>query len=384
MLSLLALYGMIAHRRVFTCGTPTMTPADYYEQAIAQKKIQEDAQQARIIHQLTKIAASLEKRNSKKPWSVFKKKPVRGLYLWGKVGIGKTFLIDCFYQAVAVPKRQQHFHAFMQDIHRLLKTVQGHKNPLQLIAKQIAREVRVLCFDEFQVFDIGDAMILGELLRNLFAEGVTLMTSSNTTPDLLYKEGLQRERFLPAIELIKRYTEVIHLHSNQDYRRQQIAQAGVFYTPLNSAAQENLKNAFIYFSQNKTINREPIMLCNREVPIVCSAGSVIWLSFETLCGQPRSQNDYLALTQQFRTVLIEGLRRIQSHEIDRLLLFVYLIDILYDARCRVVCSSAVPVTEIYTGEKHQDLFSRTLSRLIEMQSEKYVYREIIGEEFTGL
>ena len=227
-------------------------------------------------------------------------------------------------------------------------------------------------------------MLLGELLNHLFNNGVTLITSSNIPPDLLYKDGLQRERFLPAIALLKRYTDVMHLHSNKDYRLQHLRNAGVYYTPLNQAAADNMENAFVHFSGIATPSLAPITVCHRPIDIVKEAGPVIWLTFEKICGRPRSQNDYLEIAKRYHTVLIQDLRHILPKEDDMILSFIYLVDILYDAHCRLVISSAVSMSEIYTEGKLKSTFERTLSRLIEMQSEEYVYPGSIGPTLTAL
>lgn len=363
-----------------------MTPKDYYQHALTQGQIRPDAQQAIIVDKLDTLFHALESRSPKKSWFIPQRKnnPVQGLYLWGSVGIGKTFLMDCFYHCLSIPKMRLHFHQFMLRMHGELQRMEGTKNPLQAIAKKLSQEVNVICFDEFFVSNIADAMILGELFSHLFQNNVTLVTSSNVPPDLLYKEGLQRERFLPAIALIKQFTTVIHLHSTMDYRRQHIHQAGVFYTPLNDATTHNMANAFTHFSLGADSQVEPIIICDRSIAIIKRANSVIWFNFENICGRPRSQTDYLALTQQYHTVMIQNLREIKSNENDLIVSFIYLVDILYDAHCRLIISSAVPMDRIYTAGKIEQPFSRTLSRLVEMQSETYVYPETIEKEITPL
>lgn len=364
-----------------------MTPFQYYQQSINEGRIQPDALQLTVIEKLDSIFQKLMARakgaKASLAW-LLGKKPVKGLYLWGSVGIGKTFLMDCFYHCLTIPKLRLHFHEFMLRIHQELKLIQGEKNPLKLIAKKIARESIVICFDEFFVSNIADAMILSELFLHLFENDVTLVTSSNIPPDLLYKEGLQRERFLPAIELIKKNTTIIHLHSKMDYRRQHIRQSGVFYTPLDENAKHHLQNAFTHFSQGANIEYEPLLIWERHIPIIKRAGSVVWCDFEIICGRPRSQNDYLEIAKQFHTVIIQNVRRIESHENDLILSFIYLVDILYDAHCRLIISSAASMQEIYIANKTQQPFERTLSRLIEMQSEAYIYPEMIGKEITNL
>lgn len=350
----------------------TITPASIYQQKLDNKEITPDDNQRPVIDKLDAIFHALIKKHRRKGF--FKrKKPVKGLYLWGSVGTGKTFMMDCFYNALPLKKMRLHFHQFMQRVHLDLAEIQGQKNPLIIIAKRIAQTAHVICFDEFLVSNIADAMILGELFKALFDEGVTLITSSNTPPDLLYKDGLQRERFLPAIALIQTHTDVIHLYTSIDYRKRHIQQTGVYYYPDDANAKKQMENCFTHFSQGATPSFESITLCNRTVPIVKRASSVIWFDFEVICGRPRAQPDYLALTQQYHTVLISGLRHIEAKEKDLILSFIYFVDILYDAHCRLIISADIEMGKIYTKGPSIDSFKRTYSRLIEMQSESYVY-----------
>lgn len=360
-----------------------ITPKTYYNDALTAGRIRADAQQLPVVDLLETIFQQVE--TPKHFLDRFRKKmPTKGLYLWGSVGIGKTFLMDCFYHCLTVPKMRLHFHQFMRRMHEELQQCEGKKNPLVLIAKKLAKETDVICFDEFFVSDIADAMILGELFSHLFENGVTLITSSNTKPDLLYKEGLQRERFLPAIELIKKNTNIVHLHSTMDYRQQHICQTGVFYTPLNQAAEKNMRNAFTHFSHGAEVNVDPIIVCDRPISVIKQAGSVVWFDFDTICGRPRSQMDYLAITKQFHTIMVEKVREILPNENDLIISFIYLVDILYDAHCRLILSSTIDMNKIYTNDKKEFPFQRTLSRLIEMQSEAYVYPETQKSALTDL
>lgn len=363
-----------------------MTPTEYYQQALSSGQIREDARQQMVIEKLDVIFNALTQRHLKKNWlDRFRAKtPVKGLYLWGSVGIGKTFLMDCFYHCLTIPKLRLHFHQFLLRIHDELQNIQGKKNPLELIAKKIAEETSVICFDEFFVSNIADAMILGELFLHLFENGVTLITSSNIPPDLLYKEGLQRERFLPAIHLIKENTDVVHLHSKMDYRKQHVRQSGVYYTPLDSHAMQNMEDAFVHFSNGAAPECDSISIYQRDIVIVKKAGPVIWFDFDIICGRPRSQNDYLALTEKYHTVMIQNLREIKANENDLILCFIYLVDILYDAHCRLILSASIPLDHIFDPEKTKQPIQRTLSRLIEMQSQEYVYPEMIQGELTHL
>ncbi len=364
-----------------------MTPKSLYLQKIEANEIKPDPNQAMVIDQFEQVFHNLAVKSKKKhhwlaKWG--KIKPVKGIYLWGSVGIGKTFMMDCFYDALPDKKMRIHFHQFMRKIHDDLTNIQGQKNPLQVIAKQIAKTTKVICFDEFLVSNIADAMILGELFAALFDEDITLITSSNTPPDLLYKDGLQRERFLPAIELIKANTDVIHLHTHTDYRKCHIQQAGVYYYPEDKNAQEQMKNCFVHFSYGAAPSLEPINICHRQIPIIKQAGSVIWFDFEAICGRPRSQRDYLELVKTYHTILISNIRKIHPREKDLIISLIYLIDILYDAHCRLIISADVPIDAIYTEGNALNAYQRTYSRLIEMQSENYVYPGSSGSDLTLL
>lgn len=362
-----------------------MTPKTYYQKMLDDGSIQYDPQQLPVIDLLESIYQSLKAEKTFSFIDCFRKpKGIRGLYLWGNVGAGKTFMMDCFYQCVSVPKLRLHFHQFMQRVHAELKILQGTKNPLTTLAKKIAKETRVICFDEFFVSDIADAMLLGELFSHLFTNRVTLVASSNVAPDLLYKDGLQRERFLPAITLLKEHTTVFHLHSKVDYRQRHLHRSGVFYTPLNAEANRNMENAFLHFAQGAAISYDPISICDRMIPVIKRAGSVVWFDFEVICGRPRSQMDYLALTQQFHTILVQNVRAVLPNENNLALSFIYLVDILYDSHCRLVISSAVDMDKIYTDPKNTLPFARTCSRLAEMQAQEYVYPEIKTGTLTNL
>jgi len=364
------------------------TPLSIYEEKLAAGEIRPDINQRPIIEKLDTLFQTLVIQYSqKKSWLRKLKRhiPVKGLYLWGNVGIGKTFMMDCFYDALPIKKMRLHFHQFMRQIHEDLTEIQGQINPLDAIAKKIAQTARVICFDEFLVSNIADAMILGELFRALFTQGITLITSSNTPPDLLYKEGLQRERFLPAIALIKAHTEVILLHTQTDYRKQHIQQAGVYYCPEDLASEKHMQNCFTHFSRGSAASDAPITLYNRDIPIIKRAANVIWFDFEVICGRPRSQNDYLEIAKQYHTILINGLRQIKPREKDLILSFIYLVDILYNAHCRLVISASTSLENIYTEQATMGItFARTLSRLIEMQSENYVYPGSLGNDLTVL
>src|SRR3990167_7439808 len=300
---------------------PLMTPFEIYQQKLASGDIHPDESQLPIMQLLDDIYQKLVVRNKKRHSTLGKirlvfnlKAPVKGLYLWGSVGIGKTFMIDTFYDALPIKKMRLHFHKFMQQLQTQLRRYQGMTNPLQLIANKMSQKYLVICFDEFYVNNIADAMLLGEFFQALFAGGSTLITTSNVSPDNLYKEGLQRERFLPAIEAIKANTHVIHLLSTTDYRFQHLEKAGVFYTPLNAESLHNMEQSFKHFSHHETVTTQPLDLMDRKVKVVKRTDSTVWFGFKELCESNRSQEDYLAIAHQFHTVLISDIYSLAPSE----------------------------------------------------------------------
>lgn len=352
-----------------------MTPIDYYYQKCQEGVISEDPEQLAALQVLQRIYDDLliEYRHRTNILSYFRKPHlVKGLYVWGGVGIGKTFLMDCFFHSLPVAnKMRMHFYSFMQRIHNDLTKHQGEKDPLQAIAKQLAKEVMVLCFDEFHVSDITDAMLLGRLFQALFAQGVCLVTTSNTAPDKLYKNGLQREQFLPAIALIKLNTEVVHITTAIDYRLRHLKEAGVFYTPLDETARQNMEKSFHELTQGEQAETTPISIHHRLISVRKRAGKTIWFDFSEICSVPRSQRDYLAIAEQFDTVFISDIPVISPKDRDKICLFISLVDVFYDARTRLVISAAEPIDTLYNQGYMILEYTRTHSRLLEMQSTDY-------------
>lgn len=357
-----------------------MTPLEYYQEQCNQGIIVEDPQQLGAMQQLQIIYVNLlaEHRERQGILSLFHKpKMVKGLYLWGGVGIGKTFMMDCFYKCLPFPeKMRMHFHQFMKLVHEELKKYQGEKDPLQLIAKDLSKKAILLCFDELFVSDITDAMLLGQLFRALFLRGVCLVTTSNTPPDDLYKNGLQREQFLPAIEILKMNTTVLHIPTDIDYRLRHLKEAGVFYSPLNNAARENMEKSFDSLKGNDRVSTDPVLMLGRSIKIRKQAGKIIWFEFADICKVPRSQNDYLAIAEKFNTVFISDIPAIPANEKDTICLFISMVDVFYDARVRLVISSAEPIGEIYSRGYMVLEYTRTHSRLLEMQSTDYFLADL--------
>lgn len=351
------------------------TPENHYREQCEKGTITDDPVQRMALVHLQRIFEELVKKQTKQSnFLSYFRKPVlvTGLYMWGGVGIGKTFLMDCFYEALPTQRKlRMHFHPFMRLVHAELTRYQGRKNPLDTIANEIAKKTDVLCFDEFFVSDITDAMLLAKLLKALFERGVCLVTTSNTPPDELYKNGLQRSQFLPAIALIKEHTDVIHLPTTIDYRLRHLKEAGVFYTPLDQTAQDNMERSFATLTAGKTITTDPVEINSRKIQIVKEAGDVIWFDFDTICSVPRSQADYLTIAEKYRTVFISNITPIPAGAKDLICLFINLIDVLYDARTRLVFSSSEPISQLYSRGYMIMEYARTHSRLLEMQSEDY-------------
>jgi cell division protein ZapE len=361
-----------------------MTPLDYYQEQCEKGLIFKDPQQLSALENLQRVYFDLiaehDKREGFLAW-MRKPKLVNGVYLWGGVGIGKTLLMDCFFKCLPFQnKMRMHFHQFLQLIHNDLKKYQGTTDPLQAVAREIASQAMVLCFDEFYVSDITDAMLLGRLLKALFENGVCLITTSNAHPDDLYKNGLQRSQFLPAIAMIKQDTTVINIPTTIDYRLRHLKEAGVFYTPLDESAKENMEKTFLVLSDGKPASTDPIEIYGRKIQIKKQAGDIIWFKFSEICSVPRSQKDYLNIAEKYKTVFISDIPVIEPNAKDKICLFISMVDVFYDAGVRLVISSAEPVSEIYSKGYMISEFTRTNSRLLEMQSLDY----FAGEELKRL
>lgn len=302
--------------------------------------------------------------------------PLRGLYLWGSVGRGKTWLMDLFCASLPQPlARRRHFHRFMYEVHRQLARTQRRRAPLETIAAAIAREVRVLCFDELQVADIADAMILGGLFAGLFRRGVTLVATSNVPPADLYRDGLQRQRFLPAIALLEAHLDVLRLAGDTDHRLRQLTQAGI-YLPANAPnTLARLAALFERLADRDFSRGGGIEIDGRAVAVIRASAAVVWFDFTALCGGPRSQNDYIEIAREYHSVIVSGVPVFDAQHEDEARRFIALVDELYDRNATLVVSAAAPPAALYRGVRLAALFARTASRLTEMQSEQYLSRE---------
>jgi cell division protein ZapE len=299
--------------------------------------------------------------------------PVRGLYLWGDTGRGKTWLVDLFYKCLPFPeKKRRHFHRFMADVHVDLRTHREHADPLALVADGLAQQSRVICFDEFFVSDIADAMILGTLFERLFARGVTLVATSNVPPRALYRDGLQRARFLPAIAQLEQHTDVVHVGGEVDYRLRLLERAEIYHAPLDAAAETGLAALFAAAAPEDTHNRGPLRVLGRDIPVRCRADGVAWFDFAAICDGPRSQADYIEIARSFHTVLVAAVPQFTPENENAARRFIALVDEFYDRSVKLVLSAAVPLESLYAGQRLAFEFKRTASRLEEMRSQAYL------------
>jgi len=346
-----------------------------YRAALAGGELKPDAAQERAARKLTALAQLLEK---KRGFSLFGRKAEapKGLYIWGDVGRGKTLLMDFFFEEAQVEKkRRAHFNSFMVDVHARIHAERqraGSSDPIPVVAKALAEDARLLCFDEFQVTDVADAMILGRLFDRLFADGVTIVATSNTSPDRLYEGGLNRQLFLPFIEEIKQRLEVVELNGPTDYRLQRLSGVKVYMTPLDADADAAMDEAWRRLTD--TIKGKPTSLTvlGRQFPVPQAARGVARFSFEELCDRPLAAADYLAIAQAFHTILIDHIPAMTDNMHNVARRFTLLIDTLYDEGVKLICSAAVAPGQLYSEGIASEAFNRTVSRLAEMQSEDYL------------
>jgi cell division protein ZapE len=299
----------------------------------------------------------------------------RGVYLYGGVGRGKSFLMDCFFGAVPLKRKTRlHFHEFMREVHRELTALQGTVNPLDALGKRMAEKYRLICFDEFHIADITDAMILHRLLKALFDNGVGFVTTSNFRPDELYPNGLHRSRILPAIDLLNGKLEVVNVDNGVDYRRRTLEQLTLYHTPLGAAAEQAMDKGFDRLAESQ--DEDPVLQIEaRQIRARRRAGGLVWFDFKTLCGGPRSQNDYLELASQFHTVFLSDVPQMQVRMASEARRFTWLIDVLYDRRVKLIMSAEVAPEMLYTEGPLAHEFPRTASRLNEMQSAEFLALE---------
>nr|WP_020210194.1 cell division protein ZapE [Gilvimarinus chinensis] len=359
-----------------------LSPRQRYERDLELPGFHSDASQEQAVAELQALYEALAE-TPKQPslWKRLRgrgqREPVRGLYFWGGVGRGKTYLMDNFYESLPFEaKMRAHFHRFMRRVHGELKQLAGQKNPLEQVAANIAGEARVICFDEFFVSDITDAMILAGLLEGLFRRGVTLVATSNIEPSGLYKDGLQRERFLPAIALLQKYTKVVNVDGGVDYRLRALEQAELYYSPLGEVAEQSLASAFESLAPAGAKHRVNVELEveGRIIKARCVADDVAWFEFDALCDGPRSQNDYIELAREFHSVLIANVPLLGGDKDDQARRFINMVDEFYDRHVKLVVSAQMPLESLYGGGRLGFEFERTASRLLEMRSREYLGR----------
>ena len=350
-----------------------------YDAALAERGYTTDPAQQRAIAALERCAVDWtnykQKRSNALKKMFVKPEIPRGVYMYGGVGRGKSFLMDCFYNAVPIRRKTRlHFHEFMREVHRELRELQGTVNPLEALGERIAKRYKLICFDEFHVADVTDAMILHRLLDALFKAGVGFVTTSNFHPDGLYPNGLHRDRILPAIELLKDKLEVINVDNGTDYRQRTLTHIELYHTPLGEAAEAAMEQTFSELAETR--DEDPVLHIEaRQIRALRRAGGVVWFDFRTLCGGPRSQNDYLEIASQFHTVLLSDVPAMPVKLASEARRFTWLIDVLYDRRVKLIVSAEVAPELLYTEGPLSHEFPRTVSRLNEMRSSEFLSLE---------
>lgn len=354
-----------------------MALRELYEARLDAEGLSADHYQLGVIDALQRVCDEVTRPGPQgwRRWLAPPVAPVRGVYLWGGVGRGKTWLMDLFHDNLSgSSKARFHFHRFMQLVHHELTAIKGKANPLQLVAAKMARQWRVLCLDEFHVVDIGDAVILAGLLRSLFEQGIVLVTTSNAAPDDLYRDGIQRASFLPAIDLLNRHTEVRELGGERDYRKMILEQAQVYHTPLGADTDVALEAEFERLSNTAVQGPGELVINGRAMPYRRCAEDLVWFDFDALCGPPRSKNDYIELARTHQTVFISDIPIMGASRDDRTRRFIFLVDEFYDRRVKLVVSAEAPLQRLYIGERLAFEFQRTVSRLTEMQTPAFLGR----------
>lgn len=363
-------------------SSPTLSVATLYQNECARLGYEPDVAQLHIVTKLddlrnrllapTPKAGLLSRLRSRTP----KPTAQTGLYIWGGVGRGKTFIMDLFFQSLPFKDKQRsHFHRFMKSVHDELKKHPDASDPLELVADKVAKRTRVICFDELLVADIADAMLLGTLFRALFERGVTLVATSNVAPDGLYKDGLQRARFLPAIELLKQHTEVVRMEVGADYRLRMLERAVTWFDSQSPDCVRDMEALFTEISGEASRGPATLTINHRRLHAQRQADDVIWFTFKELCDGPRGSADYIELARCYHTVFVSDVPLLASEQDNQARRFITLVDEFYDRAVKLVIAAAAPIDSLYRGSKLAFEFERTQSRLIEMQSQEYLARE---------
>ncbi|HEX5127635.1 MAG TPA: cell division protein ZapE [Rhodocyclaceae bacterium] len=357
-------------------NVPELGVVDAYNALLQARGYKADSAQLRAVERLQDLYTELLafKAVRRNAWRklIFNPDLPRSVYLWGGVGRGKSLIMDCFFDALPYRrKRRVHFHAFMQSVHEQLRAFKDEDDPLTKVADKIAEQTRLMCFDEFHVSDIADAMILGRLLEALIVRGVVFVMTSNYPPDGLYPNGLQRQNFIPTIELIKQHFDVCEVDHGTDYRLLSLERMNIFIVPNSPAADAQLAEHFIKIAGTAGTGGN-IVLLNRKVSVRRKAPGIIWFDFAALCGGPRSQNDYLAIAHQHHTVLLSDIPVMTPDQNNEARRFTWLVDILYDARVKLIVSAQAEDSELYRAGPNAQEFPRTISRLAEMRTREYL------------
>ena len=362
-----------------------LTPVQRYQKDLLRPDFLVDKAQQNAVEKLQILYDKLIEAHCRKKtfsekvrqWFSSPSEPIKGLYFWGGVGRGKTYLMDNFYESLPFEKKMRfHFHRFMKYIHDEMTLLDNKSDPLDIVAQRIADEAHIICFDEFFVSDITDAMILAALLEGLFKRGVTLVATSNIVPDGLYENGLQRARFLPAISLLNRHTVVINIDGGTDYRLRSLEQAELYHYPLNAEADTSLYNSFYSLvpDKEKISKQFPLMVEGRTIAARFHAEDVVWFDFHAICDGPRSQNDYIELAMEYHAVLISDIPELTENKEEPARRFISLVDEFYDRGVKLIVSADKPLATLYAGHRLVFEFERTVSRLLEMQSHEYLAR----------
>ena len=361
----------------------SITPLKCYQKDLKSPGFKADPQQDRAIKLLNQLY--LDWKASQRHCTFFKKifhtkQVIKGVYLWGDVGTGKTYLLDTFYQCLPEQsKRRIHFHNFMQQVHEQLTCLQGERDPLVIIAKEFSQSANIICFDEFMVKNIADAMILARLLEAMFKQGLILVATSNVPIQRLYKNGLQRQRFMPAIHLLEANMQMVEVNNHMDYRRQHKLSGDVYFSPFNQQSEQALLQYFQHFSAGEHARSSELFLNHRHFETLRCSEGVVWLSFYQLCQRNRAVNDYLELAKQFHTIILSEIPVLTKKDENATVRFIQLIDVLYDQQLRLIISAQVAIDQLYQGHSLTFEFKRTASRLYEMQSSNYLEKALANK-----
>ncbi len=352
-----------------------LSPRERYAQDLQRSDFVHDSAQARAVDALQRVQEAVVANPPKRFLGMGKPRwtAVTGLYMWGGVGRGKTYLMDAFCESLSdTPRLRTHFHRFMLDVHERRRKYPDERDPLKLVAAEYAAELRVLCFDEFFVSDIADAMILGRLFENLFERGITLVATSNIPPERLYENGLQRANFLPFIDILKRHVSVLNVDGGVDYRLRALTQAQIYHSPSDAEAERNLERWFTEIAPEPGRANEEVSIHGRSIRSRRLAEGVAWFDFINLCEGPRGTADYIEIARTCHTVLLSRVPQMTVFHEDSARRFINMVDEFYDRGVKLIIAADVPQATLYSGDKSRFEFQRTQSRLTEMQSEEYL------------